>query len=162
MGLCAVGHLDLMEGSDALVVGGVEKDDPANTAQVRAGLVAGSSDVTTRRNSPLAILCGIPLSSQSWSSISGETTSMPRRLTIRTLTLDDIRAEVRAATTVGLDATRIADFLALVDWSGPDDANPAVISMLGTIDNWESQYAEGDIPAEKYTELLQSLLPSRV
>jgi hypothetical protein len=89
---------------------------------------------------------------------------VPRRLAIQTLTTESILAEIRGALSGGLNATRIADFLASVDWSGtlnsPDD--DPVIAMLGKLDNWESEFGEGDITAEEYIERLRSLITSRV
>lgn len=86
---------------------------------------------------------------------------MPRRIQIATLTNARISNEIRAALRTGLDADRVADFLSNIDWSGLQGATPAVRARLGLMEEWATEFAEGDVTRSGYIARLVSLLPKR-
>ena len=59
----------------------------------------------------------------------------------------------------GLKAGRMADFLAEVDWARKENADPAVVVLLGRLEAWATEFAERDIDARTYRLNLLNLLP---
>lgn len=72
------------------------------------------------------------------------------------LTLAQVRAEVRAVLTDGLDVSRMADFLALVDWGGVPGV-PEVRELLGELEQATTQYCESDLTRDEYIDFLRGL-----
>ena len=77
------------------------------------------------------------------------------------MSVADVRAMLRDALDGGLDSTAIADFLALVDWSGTDQRRPPIADLLGQLEAWSTEYAEGDLSRDQYIDRLVALLPER-
>jgi hypothetical protein len=80
-------------------------------------------------------------------------------LAITRLRKKDVLDVIRDATRTGLEAARIADFLASVDWSGAQARNLRIIPTLGQLEQWTSQLAEGALSQGEYLSRLLSLLP---
>jgi hypothetical protein len=90
-----------------------------------------------------------------------ETTEMSRRIQIAALKSARISAEIRDALRDGIDADRIADFLAGIDWGSLASAAPVVTERLGLLEEWSTQFAEGEISEDEYGRRLSGLLPQR-
>ena len=80
---------------------------------------------------------------------------------ITALTLDDVLDAVRAALSASLRADALSAFLAAIDWTGMQDADPAVAEILGKLEAWDTDSLEHRIATAEYAELLLSLLPPR-
>src|SRR5690348_16720385 len=83
---------------------------------------------------------------------------MPRAIPIAQLTVTDVRAEVRRALRGGLSSSALADFLASVDWGAFDTADAVVRRMLGELERWSTEYAEGDRSLTEYAASLTELV----
>src|SRR3990170_658809 len=79
---------------------------------------------------------------------------------IRNIRREEVLNVIRRALRSGLDADALGDFLASVDWSGTDRNRPEIADLLGQMEGWASQYADGDLTQARYVGLLLSLLPS--
>ena len=86
---------------------------------------------------------------------------MSRRIQIATMRNARILSEIRAAVRTGLDADRVADFLANVDWSTVSEAPSGIRDRLGLLEAWATAYAEGELSRSAYVARLLSLLPKR-
>lgn len=86
---------------------------------------------------------------------------MSRRIQITRISSGRITAEVRAALRHGLDAERLAEFLANVDWTGFAEAPQKVRDRLGQLEAWASAYAERELSRGKYMARLASFLPRK-
>jgi hypothetical protein len=84
---------------------------------------------------------------------------MTSLLSIRKLRLVDVHAVVREAVQTGLDPDVMSDFLARVDWSFTTGRLTKVESLVGKLEHWDTEYAEGDIDKDEYRKRLVSLLP---
>jgi hypothetical protein len=81
-------------------------------------------------------------------------------LPIQKITIEDVRHTVRKSLSAGLDADTVTDFVASVDWSHVDErALPAIAATLGELEQWDTEYAEGDSTREQYIARLLTLLP---
>jgi len=81
-------------------------------------------------------------------------------LPIQTLSIEDVQNAIRDALRDGLDAGKIADFVARVDWSGTLTDRPAIARVVGELEAREHEYAEGDLPRSAFLDYLLSLLPA--
>lgn len=79
---------------------------------------------------------------------------------IQRLTPTAIRNVLRKAVRGGLDRAAVDDFLASVDWTGANSANPTVVRMLGELEGWATAFAEGELTFAQYIARLLSLLPT--
>ncbi|MBM4410997.1 MAG: hypothetical protein FJ037_06710 [Chloroflexi bacterium] len=73
------------------------------------------------------------------------------------LTLPQVRTAVRAALADGLDAERVASFLASVDWGGEAGA-PEVRELLGELEMALTEYGEGDLKREAFEQRLRDTI----
>lgn len=80
-------------------------------------------------------------------------------LSIASATIDDVRAMLREALRDGLDADRVADFVASVDWSDAAEADQQIRDLLGQLSEWSTEYDEGDLTRAQYVDRLVSLFP---
>jgi hypothetical protein len=67
----------------------------------------------------------------------------------------DIRLLLRKALRAGLDADRVADFLAGVDWGQLPPAGREA-ALLGRMEGWTTAYSEGDLSESEYVARLLS------
>ncbi len=79
-------------------------------------------------------------------------------LPIEQVTDEDVRAIVREALARDLKPECIAEFVARVDWSGVDRERPPVARILGALEAWSIEYAEGDLLSDEYRLRLKKLL----
>ena len=89
---------------------------------------------------------------------SSETTGTATLIPIAKLRLQTVQKIVREAIDNEVDADAIADFLASVDWSHTQGKSLKVMPILGQLEQWDSEYSEGDIDKVEYRKLLTSLL----
>ena len=80
-------------------------------------------------------------------------------LAISQVAEEDVRDVVREALREGLDADLLADFVARIDWSGVQQSLPAIAALLGELEAWTTEYAEGDLTKTQFVAQLLSLLP---
>lgn len=85
---------------------------------------------------------------------------MGNLLPISDIQPEDVLNVVRRALRSGLDADAIEDFVASVDWSGAKRQPPRIAEVLGQVEGWASQYADGDLSRAQYVGHLLSLLPA--
>lgn len=78
---------------------------------------------------------------------------------IQELTTQRVRNVLRRATRPELDAEILCDFLASVDWGAVDGADPQVRTMLGQMEAWATEYAEGELAPAEYVARLLTLFP---
>jgi hypothetical protein len=78
---------------------------------------------------------------------------------IQTLRIEDVRRAMRAAIAAGLDTEVLADFVALVDWSGFEDAASDVRTALGDLEQWLLDLESGDIDRFQFLVKLLEELP---
>ena len=81
-------------------------------------------------------------------------------LPIQTLSIEDVQTAIRDALRDGLDSSKIADFVARVDWSGTLTDRPTVAGVIGELEAREHEYAEGDRSRADFLDYLLSLLPA--
>ena len=84
---------------------------------------------------------------------------MDKLIPISGVQREDVLNVIRQALRAGLDADALEDFLASVDWSGTDRERPEIADLLGQMEGWGSQYANGDLTRAHYVGKLLSLLP---
>ena len=89
---------------------------------------------------------------------ASETTGTAKLIPIAKLRLQTVQRVVREALARDLDADAIADFLASVDWSHTFEKSLKIMPVLGQMEHWDTEYAEGDIDKAEYRKLLQTLL----
>ena len=77
---------------------------------------------------------------------------------IESLSLDSIRREVTAALASSTLSDTIADFVASVNWSHFAQADPAVRTTLGELEQASTSYADGDIDARASRDELRSVI----
>ena len=77
---------------------------------------------------------------------------------IESLSLDSIRREVTAALASSTLSDTIADFVASVNWSHFAQADPAVRTTLGELEQASTSYAEGDIDARRFRDAVTAAL----
>jgi len=65
-----------------------------------------------------------------------------------------VRATVRGALKHGVDSEAIADWLTAIDWGGVESADPSVREIVGLVELWSTEYAEGDLTAAEYADRL--------
>ena len=82
-------------------------------------------------------------------------------LKIQHVSTEDVRTQIRSAMRAGLDASRLRDFLASVDWSSRASAGRDTVDLLGRLEQWSTMYAEGDMSEKAYLAALRALLPSQ-
>lgn len=70
-----------------------------------------------------------------------------------------VRNLVRRALRAGLDAELVGEFLASVDWGGLEAADSKAAAILGQMEGWATEYAEGELTRAQYVARLLSLLP---
>ncbi len=80
---------------------------------------------------------------------------------IAQLSLDQVRTEVGEVLARDLDAERLADFLASVDWGGAP-GSPEVRELLGALETAATEYSKGDLTEEEYRARLQSVVLSDI
>ena len=82
-------------------------------------------------------------------------------ISIYDLRTTDIQAKVRTAVGGRPDTQALQAFVASVDWSRRDGETPpqVVVDMLGKIEAWTTELAEGDLSEREYTGRLLSMLP---
>ena len=85
---------------------------------------------------------------------------MSDRLSIQTLSTEDVQNAIRDALRDGLDTSNIADFVARVDWSGTQTDRPAIGRIVGELEAREHEYSEGDLTRSAFLDYLLSLLPA--
>ena len=78
-------------------------------------------------------------------------------LRLAEMTVDQVRAEVREVLAHGLDQSRLADYLALVDWGG-EPGSPAVRDLLGALEMAATEYVESDLTRDDYVARLTTLV----
>lgn len=84
---------------------------------------------------------------------------MTDTLLLAELTIDDVRRAIRASfTRESLDTASIEDFLASVDWSGAADAETPVAKLLGQLEQWATETAEGDLSNADLLSRLKALV----
>lgn len=81
-------------------------------------------------------------------------------LPIQAVNPEDVRRVVRESLGGGLDHDNVADFLASVDWSGVDREMPSIAAILGEMESWDTEYAEGDSSRAEYIARLLTLVPA--
>jgi hypothetical protein len=79
-------------------------------------------------------------------------------LPIQAATVERIHEVIRGAMGSRLNSGLLADFLAMVDWSHSETADPTVCDLLGTMEQWDTEFAERDISEAEYTARLRSVL----
>jgi len=89
---------------------------------------------------------------------TSETTGTATLIPIGKLRLQTVQRVVREALARDLDANAIADFLASVDWSHTFGKSLKIMPLLGQMEHWDTEYAEGDIDKDEYRKRLQSVL----
>ena len=77
---------------------------------------------------------------------------------IESLSVDSIRREVATALASSTLSDTIADFVASVNWSHFAQADPAVRTTLGELEQASTSYAEGDIDASAFRDALRTPL----
>ncbi len=92
------------------------------------------------------------------SSASSEITGMVNLRPISTLRLEDVQDVIRTSVRPQFNADAIADFIASVDWSGPSTPPPVAV-VLGQLEGWASEFADGHLPLATYVGHLLQLLP---
>jgi hypothetical protein len=102
----------------------------------------------------------MPLFAQIKSSSSAEMTGMDT-LPIAKLRTREVHKVIRSALRAGFDADSIDDFLASVDWSGAQNKKLKIMALLGQLENWASQYSDGDLTRPQYQARLLTLLPQQ-
>ena len=75
---------------------------------------------------------------------------------IQDLTITRIRNVVRRALRDGLDAEMLNEFLACVDWGTAAAADPRVSEILGQLEAWAIEDAEGFLSRAEYAEKLRA------
>lgn len=83
---------------------------------------------------------------------------MSRRIRIDELTVIDVTKEVRDWLVAGLDAESIGEYLTAVDWSSAKTADPAVLRLLGELEQLSTSHAERDLSREEYGARLRAIL----
>ena len=87
---------------------------------------------------------------------------MTELIPIRSLTPERVREAIEDALENGgvetPDTTILADFLAAIDWSGPETETAALAATVGTLIAAVTDYAEGDSSAASYVECLTGVL----
>jgi hypothetical protein len=81
-------------------------------------------------------------------------------LRIKELTPGDVRLVIRDSINP-LDAGRIADFVASVDWSTCESADPEVVRLLGQAEALTTEYGEDDIGQDDLVRALEALVAVR-
>ena len=71
----------------------------------------------------------------------------------------DVHDAIRAALRSGLNADTLADFVASVDWSGTHTTRPPIADLVGHVEGWSAEYADGHLTETQYVGQLLSLLP---
>jgi len=69
-----------------------------------------------------------------------------------------VQSGVLPAIADGLVPARVADFLAEVDWSCPTSGRRDVIDLLGRLEAWSTELAEGELAAGAYRDRLVRLV----
>lgn len=82
-------------------------------------------------------------------------------ISIYGLRTTDIQAKIRTVVGGRPDTQALQAFVASVDWSRRDGETPpqVVVDMLGKIEAWTTELAEGDLSEREYTGRLLSMLP---
>lgn len=79
-------------------------------------------------------------------------------LPLRALSLTDIQHVVDPVLRGEATVDSIDEFVASVDWSWPEQADPGVSQLVGRIEALATEFAEGDIPQDTYFDLLRQAL----
>ncbi|MCZ6546147.1 MAG: hypothetical protein O6913_10675 [Chloroflexi bacterium] len=90
---------------------------------------------------------------------------MSDTLLLKDLTEADVRSAIREAMSPQPDfdrpiLDRIDDFLASVDWSDGGGVLTPVAALLGRLEHWATEYAEGDLARLDYLQRLTEVIRS--
>lgn len=85
---------------------------------------------------------------------------MPTLIPIQKVTRVDLLDVIRKSLHAELSAEVIDDFVASVDWSHATGAPSPMAEVIGALEGWASEYADGELPRGEYITRLLSLLPA--
>ncbi|MCC6236449.1 MAG: hypothetical protein IT299_02620 [Dehalococcoidia bacterium] len=76
---------------------------------------------------------------------------------LSTLTVSDLHAAIKDVVRAKGESRSLSDLLARVDWS--DSAGSPLRELVGALEGWSADYAEGIMPRADYLARLTEVLP---
>ena len=148
---------NLVDRADVLSIGGEHLHETRFSPDV-PGIRGGVAPCDNLQEDSAAAFGGQAVSSKSRSNSLYGITAMPELLAIDSVTIEHVRDATSAGLREGPPYEAIADFVARVDWSGTHKRIPPIAGVLGKLEAWSTEYAEGDLTSEDYAARLRELL----